>query len=216
MAGRTRIGEATWASRMARTEIGREIREARLGGGISLRTAGAAVGMSHAQLGRIERAELPNVSVDQLCRACAAVGLRFSGRAYPHGDPVRDQAQLALIARFRARLPPDIPARAEVPLPIAGDQRAWDLVLGVTPQPVAVEAETRLRDLQALLRRIQLKQRDGGMTSVILLVNDTLANRRVLDLHRAELRSSFPLTGREVLAALDRRETPRAGGLLVM
>ena len=49
--------------------MGREIRDARLAGGISLRTAAAAVGMSHAQLGRIERAELPNVSVDQLSLA---------------------------------------------------------------------------------------------------------------------------------------------------
>ena len=94
-----------------------------------------------------------------------------------HGDPARDRAQLALIARFRARLPSEIPVRAEVPLPVDRDQRAWDLVLGVTPESVAVEAETRLRDLQALMRRIQLKQRDGGMASVVLLVNDTPANR---------------------------------------
>jgi transcriptional regulator with XRE-family HTH domain len=201
---------------MARTEIGREIREARLAGGISLRTAAASVGMSHSQLGRIERAELPNVSVGQLCRACAAVGLRFSGRAYPNGDPVRDRAQLALIARFRERLPADIPVRTEVPLPVDRDQRAWDLVLGVTPEPVAVEAETRLRDLQALQRRIQLKQRDGGMISVVLLVNDTPANRHVLDLHLADLRLGFPLTGREVLAALGRRETPGGNGLVLM
>jgi transcriptional regulator with XRE-family HTH domain len=201
---------------MARTEIGREIREARLGGGISLRTAAAAVGMSHAQFGRIERAELPTVSVEQLCRACAAVGLRFSGRAYPNGDPVRDRAQLSLIARFRAGLPADIPVHAEVPLPVDRDQRAWDLVLGLTPEPVAVEAETRLRDLQALQRRIQLKQRDAGMTSVVLLVSGTAANRRVLDLHLADLRVGFPLTGRAVLAALDRRETPGGNGIVVM
>lgn len=196
--------------------MGREIRDARLAGGISLRTAAAAVGMSHAQLGRIERAELPNVSADQLSRACAAVGLRFSGRAYPNGDPVRDRAQLALIARFRSRLPPEIPVRAEVPLPIDGDLRAWDLLLDVTPEPVAVEAETRLRDLQSLERRVQLKQRDGRIASVVLLVNDTPANRRVLDLHRSDLRAAFPLIGREVLAALDRRETPGANGLVAM
>jgi transcriptional regulator with XRE-family HTH domain len=201
---------------MTRTDIGREIRDARLAGGISLRTAAAAVGMSHAQLGRIERAELPSVPVDQLSRACAAVGLRFSGRAYPDGDPVRDRAQLGLIARFRARLPPDIRVRTEVPLPIDRDLRAWDLVLDVKPEPVAVEAETRLRDLQSLERRIQLKQRDGGIASVVLLVNDTPANRRVLDLHRSDLRATFPLTGREVLAALDRRKTPGGNGLVAM
>jgi hypothetical protein len=103
-----------------------------------------------------------------------------------------------------------------VPLPIDGDLRAWDLLLDVTPEPVAVEAETRLRDLQSLERRVQLEQRDGRIASVVLLVNDTPANRRVLDLHRSDLRAAFPLIGREVLAALDRRETPGANGLVAM
>lgn len=213
---RNRLADAAWAARMLRTEVGREIRESRLGSGTSLRVAAASVGLSHAQFGRIERAELPNVSVEQLCRACAAIGLRYAGRAYPHGDPVRDRAQLALIARFRARLPPGVGVRAEVPLPIERDLRAWDLVLTVEPDPAAVEAEARLRDIQSLQRRVELKQRDGGMHCVILLVNDTGANRRVLELHRPELAPSFPLPGREVLAALDRGRTPRANGILVL
>ena len=73
-----------------------------------------------------------------------------------------------------------------------------------------------MRDLQVLMRRIQLKQRDGGMASVVLLVNDTPANWRVVDLHLVDLRVAFPLTGREVLAALDRRETPGGNGLIAM
>jgi transcriptional regulator with XRE-family HTH domain len=214
--GRNRSGEATWAARMLRTEVGREIREARLAGGVSLRTAAGSVGLSHSQLGRIERAELPNVSIEQLCRACASVGLRFAGRAYPHGDPVRDHAQLALIARFRARLSDRVRVRVEVPLPIERDPRAWDLVLALEPEPAAVEAETRLRDLQALQRRVALKQRDGGISCVILLVNDTPANRRILALHAADVRAAFPLSGREVLAVLDRGRTPPANGVVML
>src|SRR5262245_28402281 len=213
--GRNRASDAAWASRMLRTEVGREVRESRLAGGISLRTAAAAVGLSHSQFGRIERAELPNVSVEQLCRACAAVGLRFAGRAFPHGDPVRDRAQLALISRFRTRLPQRIAVRSEVPLPIERDPRAWDLVLAVKPDPAAVKAETRLRDVQALLRRLALKQRDGGISCVILLVNDSPANRRTLALHAADLRAGFPLSGREILASLDRTQTPSANGIVV-
>ncbi len=216
MTGRSRASDAAWAARLLRTEVGREIREARLSGGISLRTAAASIGMSHPQFGRIERAELPNVSVEQLCRACVAVGLRFSGRAYPDGDPVHDRAQLALIRRFRARLPAGIGVRVEVPLPIERDRRAWDLVLDVEPNPTAVEAESRLRDIQALQRRVELKQRDGSMACVILLVSDTPTNRRVIDLHGAHLRTTFPLVGREVLGALDRGLTPRANGLIVL
>lgn len=213
---RTRAAEATWASRMLRTEVGRTIRESRLAGGVSLRTAGASVGVSHAQFGRIERAELPNVSVEQLCLACAAVGLRFAGRAFPNGDPVRDRAQLALIARFRARLPPDLRVRAEVPLPIERDLRAWDLTLALEPDPAAVEAESRLRDVQGLQRRLELKQRDGRIRCVILLVNDTPTNRRVLDLHRVDLAATFPLGSRDVLAAIRRGRTPHANGVVVL
>jgi transcriptional regulator with XRE-family HTH domain len=201
---------------MIRAEIGEEIREARHSAGISLRTAAAAVGMSHAQFGRIERAELAGVSVDQLCRACAAVRLRFSSRAFPDGDPVRDRAQLALIARFRILLPPEIPVRAEVPLPIPRDPRAWDLVLGVRPDPTGVEAESRIRDVQALQRGIELKQRDGAMARVILLLNDTATNRRVLELHRPDLAGTFPLGGRAILEALRGGRTPSANGILVI
>jgi transcriptional regulator with XRE-family HTH domain len=201
---------------MLRTEIGREIREARLAGGISLRTAAAAVDLSHTQLGRIERAEVPHVSLEQLCLACAAVGLRFAGRAFPHGDPVRDRAQLALIERFRSKLPSGVVVRAEVPLPIDRDRRAWDLVIAVEPDPTAVEAESRLRDVQATQRRIELKQRDGQIRCVILLINDSPGNRRALALHRLALSTTFPLSGREVLAALSAGRTPAANGLLLM
>jgi hypothetical protein len=40
-----------------------------------------------------------------------------------------------------------------------------------------------------------LKRRDSGTDVVILLVNDTAANRNVLREHREALRTSFPSTG---------------------
>jgi transcriptional regulator with XRE-family HTH domain len=213
---RNRRSDAAWQARSIRNEIGREIRESRTVAGVSLLTAGAAVGMSHSQLGRIERAELTNVTVDQLCRACAAVGFKLVVRAFPDGDPVRDSAQLALIGRFRDRLPAGTSVTAEAPLPAAGDRRAWDLLLGLDPVPTAVEAESRLRDVQAVQRRIALKQRDGGIERVILLVNDTAFNRRVLALHREDLRVAFPLSGRDVLAAVVNGRSPAANGLVAL
>ncbi|HEX5015340.1 MAG TPA: helix-turn-helix transcriptional regulator, partial [Candidatus Limnocylindrales bacterium] len=63
--------------------MSREIGLARDNSGVSQDAAGQAVGMSGSQFGRIERAELRNVSVDQWFRAAAAVGLRLHIRAYP-------------------------------------------------------------------------------------------------------------------------------------
>lgn len=217
MASRSdRANRGRWNARSIRHEIGAEIREARTNSGLSLRAAGAAADMSHAQFGRIERAALLHLTVDQASRACAAVGLRLVARAYPDGEPVADRAQLALLGRFRARLPEQARWLTEVPIPIQGDRRAWDAVATIAGSRFAVEAETRLRDIQALERRIALKQRDGGIDIVILVVNDTVANRRTLAAHREALRTRFPLDGRTVLAALRAGRPSGASGIVVL
>ena len=64
-----------------------------------------------------------------------------------------------------------------MPLPNAGDRRAWDAVIGIARVRIGVEAETRARDEQELERRLSLKRRDGGVDHVILLLADTRSNR---------------------------------------
>jgi transcriptional regulator with XRE-family HTH domain len=160
---RDRRADAARVTAFIRTTIGAEIRDTRIGAGVSQLAAGRSVGMSHAQFGRIERATLPNVTVGQLASACSAVGLKLVVRAYPDGEAIRDAAQLALLARFRAGLPDGFRIRFEVPLPILSDRRAWDAVVSPPADgEFAVEAESRLHDIQAMDRRIALKQRDGG------------------------------------------------------
>ncbi|TME13009.1 MAG: hypothetical protein E6I65_01995 [Chloroflexi bacterium] len=70
-----------------RIEAGRELRIARVTAGTSQREAGGRAGMSHSQFGRIERGAIRQLTIDQLCRASAAVGLRLIARAVPDGDP---------------------------------------------------------------------------------------------------------------------------------
>jgi len=50
-------------------------------------------------------------------------------------------------------------------------------------QRTGVEMEMRLRDAQALERRIELKRRDDPVESLVVLVADTRGNRRVLSEH---------------------------------
>lgn len=203
-------------ARRALVALGEELREARLAAGLSQAGVGAAARTSHATVGRIERGLEPGASVALLSRVCAAVGLDFTMRAYPGGDPIRDEAHVRLLARLRSRLGSSLQWQTEVPLPDPRDPRAWDATIRHGRVVVAVEAETRLRDLQALDRRIAIKRRDGNVADVILLVGDTAANRRALAVGREHLRASFPLDGRGALGQLARSELPGGSALIVL
>jgi hypothetical protein len=165
---------------------------------------------------RLERAAATNVSVRQLVRVGAVLGLDASIRFYPGGDPIRDAAHVALLARLRARLQPGLRWRTEVPLPIAGDRRAWDAVIAGPGWTIGVEAETRLRDVQAVLRRTALKGRDGELDGVLLLVADTRSNRAAIRTAGGPPLEGFPLRQRDVLDALRTGNRPDADGLVIL
>lgn len=200
--------------------VGTEIRAARLSAGLSLRDVGRATGMSYSQVGRLERAALPSATPLQLARVGAAVGLDVRIRAFPGPSAVRDQAHVALLARFRARLGRPLSLRLEVPIPLDHDQRAWDgVVAGFVDRPRAVlpvEAETRLFDVQAQLRRVQLKCRDGGASELVLLAADTEANRRAARLSRSIMADQFPVPARQALSALAAGRHPGGASLLFL
>ena len=203
------------ASRIARS-TGADIRLTRRGAGLSLKAAATSVGMSESTFSRLERGRLARTTVEQLALACSAVGLKFVGRAYPDGDPVRDAGHTRLLLRLRGLIHRSAVWRTEVPLPIPGDLRAWDAQIRLGGAVVAVEAEMRLGDLQALERRIGLKRRDGGIELIVLLVADTRGNRHMLSHHREALRTSFPLDTRAMLRALRDGRLPEASGIVVL
>ena len=216
----TRERPADIGSRRARQiigQLGEELLRARVDRGLSQASVAAAAGVSRSQVSRIERGEVLGISVLVLSRLLAAVGLEMSARAYPTGSPIRDQAQLALLARFRAVVGPSVAVRTEVPLPTPGDLRAWDLVLVIGSGRIAVEAETRPRDVQSLLRRVQLKLRDDpAITSVVLLLADTRHNRSLLREHGETLRSAFPQQGPRILCALGQGQDPGGSGIVLL
>lgn len=74
--------------------------------------------------------------------------------------------------------------------------------------------ETRAVDWQALQRRIALKQRDGGVDHVILVLADTRNNRSFVREHEVAVQVSFPIPGRAALLAL--REGADVGGNAIM
>ncbi len=199
------------------SELGREVRRARLEHGLSQALVAKAARTSRSQVGRIEAAKAPRVSVVELSRLLAVVGLELSARAYPAGPPIRDAAHCALIERFRARVAPTVAWQFEVPLPIAGDRRAWDAVLLIGKVQIAVEAETRPRDLQALQRHVALKRRDDpGIAAVVLLLANTRHNRELVRNNCHGIRTDLPLEGAAVLAALGDGRRPAGSGFVLV
>ena len=196
---------------------GAEIKLARLAAGLSLQDVGRAVGLSYSQVGRIERAAQPNVSLLHLIRLCSVVGLDLSVRAYPGARPIRDVAHIGLLERFRSRLHADLHMRVEVPLRLDGDKRAWDaLVVGRGSDRVAVEAETRMTDFQAIARRIALKQRDDSVDRVILLLAATRTNREAVRAAEPFVGDSFSLEVRATMAALAEGRLPSRSALVFL
>lgn len=205
-------------------EISAEAEAGRLAAGLSFEELGRAVGLSGEQVARILRAQSPNVSVIRLATLLGAVGLDLVARAYPAGPPVRDAAHLALLARLRGRVAPWLTWRAEVPViartpghdVLISDRRAWDTTIAGPGWQCAVEAETRVRDVQALERRLALKVRDGTVNSVILLLLDSEHNRRTLTQEGASLRLRFPGSARITLRRLALGQPPKENALLLL
>jgi transcriptional regulator with XRE-family HTH domain len=216
MANRERAVDVGAArGRELRQQLPAEARAGRLGAGLTQTEVARAVGMSRSQYSRLERGLAP-LDVEVLARLFAVLGMELSVRAYPIGDAVQDAGQLALLDRFRRLCHPSIRWRTEVPMPQPGDRRAWDLVGTGPALRVALDAETRLRDLQGIDRRLRLKQRDSGFERVILLVADTRSNRAVVREHAAWVSERFPMPGRRALELLRAAVEPDEDSLILV
>lgn len=174
--------------------------------------------MSRVHYGQIENGRVPKLSIVEVNHIAAVLGLTPSVRIYPAGTPVRDAGQASRLLRFLAAAAPPLSYRLEVSLPSVADrfeQRAWDAVVFGGGMRTTIELEMRLRDIQAVIRRIDLKRRDDPTESFILLIADTRANRRVLVEYGALLVDLPRLGPAEVKAALQAGRHPPTGIVLV-
>jgi transcriptional regulator with XRE-family HTH domain len=182
---RTRARADRRASRIL-TALGDEFREARLGAGLSQQQIADAVETSRARYGRIEAGAVGLLSIAQASRIAAILGLDLTCRVYPNGDALRDAAQVGKLELLAAAVSRPLRWRTEVPLPALPDRtelRSWDASVELEGHSTRVEVEMRIRDGQALARRIGLKRRDDPNGGLLLVIADTDRNRRVLALH---------------------------------
>jgi transcriptional regulator with XRE-family HTH domain len=198
-------------------EARRELRLHRRAAGLSIEAAARRAGMSATRFGDLERGKVTSPGFESMCRAARAVGLKPTFRLYATGENVVDAGQLPTLARLEAKLAPSLRMTREVGLPIRGDLRAWDARITDGRATLSLDAEARLDDLQAVARRVALKQRDDPDAGVaILVLNKTAHNRRVLAEHREALRAQFPLDGWAILRELRAGRIPKAGGIVLI
>lgn len=184
--------------------------------GVRQSDLGQALGWSRSWVGTVERHEASDLGVVDLARLCAAVGLDLSVRAFTGPTVLRDAGQVALVNRFVTRIGPALSWRLEAPV-APDDQRAFDVLLGRHPCSVAVEAITRLRDVQAQVRVLESKvSACPGVVAHLLLVAATRSNRQALLEAGPQLRRAYPLGTRLVMAMLGRGQLPERDGIVVL
>ncbi|MEO8229857.1 MAG: helix-turn-helix transcriptional regulator [Chloroflexota bacterium] len=219
MATRQRpVDLGTERARLLANQLGAEIRHSRIDRGLSLEAAGKAVGLSASEVSRIERGKAPSVTLVQAARLLAVIGMELSARAFAGlQQPIRDAGQVRLLGRFHDRLHRIVRWATAVPLPGPGDQRAWDAMISVgSLWRYGVEAETGPRDSQALTRRLNLKQRDGEVDGVILLLPVSRRSRQFLEAAGETLRPNFPVSGRRALELLSAGVDPGGSAIILI
>lgn len=194
--------------------FGRELRIARVNRALSQMTVARVIGVSQAQISLIERGDYPTVSILTLARFAAAVGLELSIKGFPVGQPIRDTAHATLLDRFKEAVGTGWRFAAEVPLPIAGDKRAWDRLMEGFGLMFGVEGEMHPTDMQELGRRLALKKRDGGVDRVILVMPDSKWCRQLLEYN--ELGVTFPIRSAAALDALRNGRDPGGDAVVLV
>jgi transcriptional regulator with XRE-family HTH domain len=208
--------DATLRGRRLQAELGSDLREARLARGLRQIDVARAMSVSHAAISRVELGLLTGLSIADAVRHGAVVGLKLHARFYPVGGGLRDAAQLDLIRRLRARIGDRWRWQLEAPLDIAGDLRAFDALISNEQTTIAIEAITRLRDAQAQLRAATLKQRDGNVPRLVLLIKATQHNREALASAADVLATTFPLGTRATLNTLTEGMDPGDNGIVLL
>lgn len=196
-------------------EVLDDVVERRLAGGFRQRDVAAPLGWTRQWISEIERHKAADIGVIQLSRLAAVVGLDLNLRAFRAESVLRDAGQVKLVNRFRSVISPDVAWRIEQPV-APGDPRAFDIVLGTAPKLCAVEALSRLRDVQAQARSALSKQDAAGIAVLILLIAATPTNRQALREAGAALRATFPLGTRAILSSLRRGVIPSANGIVLL
>ncbi len=197
-----------------------EVRTTRNAAGLTHAEVARAIGIDRSLFTRIEHGAFGDLGIVRLSEIASVLGYEVSLGLHPIGDPVRDKGQLACARRFEAVLSDKWRVTDETLLPAAGEQRAWDKLLRLvdaTPRYlVGIDIESRVWDVQAIVRRTRARERDGQVDHVLLVLADTAHNRRIADELRSGLGADYQAGARPMLAGLRRGERLKGSGVVLV
>lgn len=191
-----------------------ELRVTRTTADLSQEAVADALGWSQPSYWRFENGRRITSIID-ISAAASVLGLELGAGLHPNGEPIRDKGHQALIGRFRAQLSSAFRVLAEAPLPMPTDPRSWDLLLRMAAQVIGVEAETRIRDVQRLVRHVHQRERDGGVDEIVLLLAVSRTNRELMGELLTALGPHYATSSRAILKAL-RAGRPLSGSGVIL
>jgi hypothetical protein len=127
---------------------------------------------------------------------------------------IRDARHNRLLMWLHGHINPALGWALEVPLPNPGDQRAWDAMIRGEGWRYGVECEMNPIDGQAALRRLTLKQKDGLVDGVTLLLPDTRQARLFRREFVEQLAAQFPVRSIDALRALAAGKNPGGSAII--
>ena len=208
-----RLDEALRRSDQLRRQLGNELRDARLAAGLSQAAVARVLGCAPSTISRVERGLVRGVSVERYMRHASVVGLVLRASMLPVGAPIRDAGQVKVLNRLERHV--GAPFRWVIELPIApNDLRAFDAAALKPGCRIGFDVWSRIRDVQAQARSSSRKQVDSGLDRLVLVFADTAANRAAVREAGEALRRAFPISSRQVLAALRAGRDPGGNGLV--
>jgi len=193
-----------------------EVKTARHEANLSQDALSKRLGWTQTRYSQFERNADP-ISVEDACVVATVLGMtpRFDLHRVEEG--LRDQGGQRLIGRFCSLLSPLWIVRREAPFPTLGDLRSWDMLIRLgTSFRAGIEAETRLRELEELVRRIRQRELHGGVDEVLIVLSKSAHNRSHVSALRSALGASYSTLPRELLTALRAgRPLPGSGVILL-
>ncbi len=192
-----------------------ELRTARLDANLSQAALAERIGWSQTRYSQFERNAHP-ITVQDVCLVATLLGLKPSLNLYRLEEGLRDQGSTRLIERFCALLAPVWSVRREAPFPRVGDLRSWDVLIRLgSAFRAGIEAETRLRELEELVRRIRQRELHGRVDAIVVVLSRSEHNRRHVDELRAALGLAYATPPSDIVKALE-AGTPLPGSGVIL